>query len=265
LPHHEAKSDFQVVLQHVGRRREYTTRLKRGDCKFSKNAANIALLTRGFAYLKHDYEMARRPRTPGRSKLYQPPAVVMRMIEYTTAKDDNALRGIADLQKRNHLSNIDETEAGSQGFLTVLHSMKDLQKMNAIEQHVIAVDNGRVIAYLLAMTSLSRNDIPLLVPMFDMIETIGFAGVPLSSASYIVIGQACVSKEYRGQGVFDALYNYYAQCFSTKYRYAVTEIDATNTRSLRAHTRVGFRTIRSYVAPNGVTWHIVLWDWNKTA
>lgn len=185
------------------------------------------------------------------------------MIEYTSANNDDQLQGILDLQKLNLAANLEEDEIRSQGFVTVLHSMHDLQQMNAVERHVIAIENQRVVAYLLAMTRAARNDIPVLVPMFDAIDTIVYHDRFIAASSYIVVGQACVDKSYRGQGVFDAIYNYYAKCFRDRYDYVITEIDALNTRSLRAHYRVGFETIKEYLAPNGVTWHIVLWNWNR--
>ncbi|MGC3944946.1 MAG: GNAT family N-acetyltransferase [Chryseolinea sp.] len=182
------------------------------------------------------------------------------MIEYTSATTSQHLQGILELQQRNLPANLDEAELRSQGFVTVQHTMDDLEKMNSIERHVIAVDNERVVAYLLAMTRASRHDIPVLVPMFDVIDSIDHKGRSLAEANYIVVGQACVDKHYRGNGVFDNIYSYYAQCFKPRYGYVITEIDATNTRSLRAHSRVGFDTVREYVAPNDVTWHIVLLD-----
>lgn len=42
--------------------------------------------------------------------------------------------------------------------------------MNAIEQSVIAKDEGKIIAYLLAMTKKSKADIPVLIPMFEKFE-----------------------------------------------------------------------------------------------
>ncbi|HTF17199.1 MAG TPA: GNAT family N-acetyltransferase [Chryseolinea sp.] len=183
------------------------------------------------------------------------------MIQYTTAGSDQHLQGILDLQRQNLARNLDESELRSQGFVTVLHTIEDLRKMNAFERHVIAVDDERVVAYLLAMTWASRNDIPVLVPMFDTIASIVYAGRPLVASSYIVVGQACVDKSYRGQGVFDEIYRHYARCFRDKYPYVITEIDTANTRSIRAHRRVGFETIKQYTAPDGVTWQIVLWDW----
>jgi len=183
-------------------------------------------------------------------------------IKYTTARNDQHLFGILDLQRRNLATVVDPDEKSREGFVTVQHHIGDLRKMNAIEKQVIALDNDQVVAYLLVMTRASRNDIPVLVPMFDMIEALSYRGEPLATCSYVVVGQACVGKGYRGKGTFDAIYRYYLECFRDRYRYVITEIDATNVRSLRAHNRVGFHTIHEYTAPDGVVWNIVLWDWN---
>ncbi len=182
------------------------------------------------------------------------------MIAYTTSKTDAELQGILDLQKRNLASNLSRDEIESQGFVTVLHSMQDLEKMNSIEQHVIAKEDDKVIAYLLAMTELSKHDIPVLIPMFEAFDKIMFHGNPLASYNFIVVGQACVDKQYRGQGVFDGCYEHYRKVFS-KYDFAVTEIATSNLRSLRAHQRVGFKSIHKYIAPDGEDWDIVLLDW----
>jgi hypothetical protein len=183
------------------------------------------------------------------------------MIEYTTAKDDDDLRGIIDLQRRNLPVNLSSEEMKSQGFVTVVHDLSVLQKMHAIEPSVVARDNGRVIAYLLAMTVQSRMDVPVLVPMFELFDSLAFRGKPLSAQNYIVVGQVCVDKVYRGQGILDTCYEHYHRCFSNKYDFAITEIASSNLRSLGAHRRVGFQTIHEYEAPDGEKWCIVLLAW----
>jgi hypothetical protein len=122
------------------------------------------------------------------------------MIVYTTSQDDNDLTGILSLQRANLARNLEKEEIESQGFVTVLHRLVDLQKMNSIEQHIIAKDNDTVIAYLLAMTEESKLDIPVLVPMFDLFESIRYKNKLLSQYHYMVVGQVCVDKKYRGQG-----------------------------------------------------------------
>jgi hypothetical protein len=87
------------------------------------------------------------------------------MIEFTTANSKSDLEGILILQKSNLAKGLSFEEIQSQGFVTVDHSFDQLKKLNDIEKHVIAKDDEKVIAYVLAMTQKSRHDIPILVPM----------------------------------------------------------------------------------------------------
>jgi ribosomal protein S18 acetylase RimI-like enzyme len=185
------------------------------------------------------------------------------MIVYTSSQNDKDLIGILNLQQHNLARNLSPEEIRSQGFVTVLHRLQDLQKMNAIEQHIIAKDNDRVIAYLLAMTDKSKFDIPVLVPMFELFESIKYKNKLLSQYHYMVVGQVCVDKKYRGQGVLDKCYDLYVETFRTRYDFAVTEIATSNQRSLNAHKRIGFQTIHEYAAPDGERWAIVVLDWSS--
>lgn len=170
------------------------------------------------------------------------------------------LQGILDLQKENHLTEISEEEKAEQGFVTVRHNMNQLQLMHAIEPHVISKDGDKVIGYILAMTKDSRELVPVLVPMFNQFDQLSFGEKLLSTYNYMVIGQICVSKSYRGQGIFDKMYELYRSTFSDRYDFAITEIALTNFRSLKAHQRVGFRTIHEFEDMTQ-KWAIVLFDW----
>lgn len=184
------------------------------------------------------------------------------MIEYTTSKTIEDLEGILQLQRSNLAVNLSQEDILSQGFVTVVHRPGDLQNMHEIEPHIIAKDGDEVIAYLLCMTAAAKADIPVLVPMFEMFESIDFNGKKISDCTYIVVGQVCVANGYRGQGVLDNCYATYKKELSGKYAFAITEIAARNQRSVNAHKRIGFKTVHEYTAPNGEAWHIVLWDWN---
>jgi L-amino acid N-acyltransferase YncA len=182
------------------------------------------------------------------------------MITYTTSKSITDLAGIIELQKINLPSNLTEEEIAKEGFVTVVHSFDALKKMNAIEQHVIAKDADKVIAYLLAMTSQSKTEFPVLFSMFENFEKIAFRGKTLSDYHYIVVGQVCVAKGYRGQGILDNCYAEYKKQFKGKYDFAITEIATKNQRSVNAHKRIGFTEIHRFIAGD-VEWSIVIWEW----
>jgi GNAT superfamily N-acetyltransferase len=188
----------------------------------------------------------------------------MSRLNYTTSKSEKDLLGIIDLQKSNLPDNLTPEEITSQGFVTVIHSLADLKKMNAIEQHVICKDREKVIAYLLAMTSESGNDIPVLIPMFEAFKTLLYLGKPVSTYKYMVVGQVCVDKNYRGQGILDKCYEEYRNSFESRYDFAITEISGRNLRSINAHKRIGFNVVHTYAESDLEEWNVVILDWRTS-
>ena len=185
------------------------------------------------------------------------------MIVYTTAKTNEEILQILELQKSNLPQNLTEEQITTQGFVTVNHSFDTLKKMNIIEQSIIAKDNDNVIGYLLAMTRKSGNDIPVLIPMFNAFDNVMYNDKKISGYKYIVVGQVCIAEGWRGKGILDNCYTEYKKHFSDKYDSAITEIHVKNKRSIYAHERIGFDTIHIYQDPKGDEWNIVLWDWRK--
>jgi GNAT superfamily N-acetyltransferase len=187
------------------------------------------------------------------------------MIVYATAETENDLKGILNLQKANLTNNLSPDEIKNQGFVTISHSFEDLKKLNEIEKHIVAKDEDKVIAYLLAMTAQSKDNIPILFPMFEIFNKISFAGILISNYHYILVGQVCIAKDYRGKGILDRAYYKYKDQFEHKYDFAITEIAITNPRSINAHKRIGFKEIYRYKDPGKTEWVIVLWDWKVSS
>lgn len=185
------------------------------------------------------------------------------MLNFSLASDNTEVEGILLLQKANLPSNLSAEEINSQGFVTVAHDFDLLQKMNNAAPSVIAKDGDKVVGYAIAMTQAFKDDIPVLVPMFNMIDDLTYEGKKVNEYNYIVCGQVCVAKEYRGQQVFDNLYHAYKKAYANQYDLLITEIASRNSRSLKAHGRVGFDILVSYQAPDGENWEIVVWDFRK--
>ena len=92
-------------------------------------------------------------------------------LTFTKATDQD-LQGILTLQQANLKKHLSPEETASQGFVTVVHDLELIKRLNDREQHIIARDGDRVVSYTLAMTRVARNDIPVLVSLFDQLETI---------------------------------------------------------------------------------------------
>lgn len=183
------------------------------------------------------------------------------MIQYKTTDTEQELLAILDLQKANLGVNLTAQEATEQGFVTAYHTLAQLDKLNNIEPHIIAKDGDKVAAYVLAMTDESKLDLAILIPMFEMFAEITYQNKIITDYNYLVVGQVCVDKSYRGQGIFDAVYNAYKKQYQNKYDFAITEVATKNLRSMKAHNRIGFKEIHRFTAPDGIEWSVVLWDW----
>lgn len=182
-------------------------------------------------------------------------------IQFGNPNGQDDLRQILALQRENLPVNISAVELEEQGFVTVQHNEPLLTDMNAAEPQVIAKDGDRVVGYALVMLREFSSRIPVLIPMFEMLESLSYKGRKLLESRYYVVGQVCVAKSHRGQGVFDGLYEQHRRQMSDRYDCVLTEIATRNRRSLRAHWRVGFETIHQYTGPDGEGWDIVFWGW----
>lgn len=176
------------------------------------------------------------------------------MIHYKTTTTNEELEQILYLQANNLPQNLTPIEKKEQGFVTVHHTFSLLRKMHNIHPHIIAKDKEKVIGYALSMSKIFRNEIPVLVPMFNEIDKFF-----KKEKKYILMGQVCIDKNYRGKGVFRGLYNEMKTVFSNSYECIITEIDSANTRSLNAHKTIGFKELLTYQA-NNQDWIVVFMD-----
>ena len=183
-------------------------------------------------------------------------------MEIDILKSDQDIHQMLALQSANLEASIQPQAALKEGFLTVQHDYNLIAEMLAKEPQVVIRDQGQIDAYLLAMPKSMRSSIPILVPFFDQLDRIHYNGRCLKDINYILNGQVCVAKSHRGKGTFDLLFKGMKQHLCKKYTYVVTEIAQRNTRSLKAHQRVGFQVLNNYISPQGEDWAVVLWDWS---
>jgi GNAT superfamily N-acetyltransferase len=188
-------------------------------------------------------------------------------IQFTTVSTPDDVSGILDLQVRNLPSALTPHAIASQGFVTVRHDESVLRRMNEAAPSTIAKAGGRVVGYALVMPRRFAAAVPILRPLFEMLDTLSWHGEPLrGNPRWFVMGQVCVAEGYRGSGIFDGLYRTMAERYGTGFDFTVTEVAARNTRSLRAHERVGFQTLHVYGdETTGEEWHVIVLDLIQSA
>lgn len=182
------------------------------------------------------------------------------MLKSTFVTTYEELQQILDLQKQNLPKNITAEELRSQGFVTFQHDLSILQQFHELAPSVIVKDDDKVIAYALTVVNEARHIFPPMESMFQLLETLQWKGHPFNTYRYYEMGQICVCKDYRGKGVFEMLYQQHKTSYSDCYDLLVTKISTNNHRSLRAHEKVGFKTILTEKDELD-EWIVVAWDW----
>ena len=179
----------------------------------------------------------------------------MKTISYKRASTLAELEQIRTLQLQNSSQNISSEEKLQEGFVTVQHSVALLEQMNSACAHTIAKDNDILVGFALVMLPDFRRQIAVLIPMFERIDEL----LP-KDKTYVVMGQICVDKNYRKQGIFRGLYHFYREELQHQFDYLITEVATINIRSIQAHHAIGFKIIDTY-HEDGIEWNIILWDW----
>ena len=184
------------------------------------------------------------------------------MVSLCLSQSIDELKGILALQRENLIDSLSQVEKAKEGFVTVQHTLEQLQDMQRIAPHVIAKENNQVVGYVLAMTLASKLLVPLLVPLFENFERLALGGKVVTHYQPMIVGQVCVGKSQRGTGLFKELYDSYRHQYASNYDFAITSIALSNYRSLAAHQRIGFEVLHTFedsIQP----WAIVYWDWNN--
>ena len=175
-------------------------------------------------------------------------------IIYKRAESDQELTQILELQRTNYSSSISIEEKKQEGFVTVVHDFDILKKMNDTCAHIIAKHQDTVVGYALCMLKAFKDDIEVLKPMFHQIDT-----CLKPDQTYMTMGQICIDKAYRKQGIFRGLYNCMKENLQLEFDMVITEVDLENTRSVNAHYAVGFKLLQSYQS-NRQDWALISWD-----
>jgi len=182
------------------------------------------------------------------------------MLYPALVQSEEELNQVLRLQQENHIENINRNEMQSQGFVTLRHDIDTLRQMHNLAASVIIKENDTVVAYALTMLRECRRLIPDLESMFALFDNLNWQNNPLNSYRFYVMGQVCIAKAFRGKGLFEQLYNHHREIYQSQFDLLVTEISTRNHRSLRAHEKVGFKTIHTH-HDNLDEWKVVGWDW----
>ena len=181
------------------------------------------------------------------------------MVEFTTATSAD-LMGILDLQSRNHADQLTCEEIEQEGFVTLHHTEQLLEKMNTPYPHILAKDGDQVVGFALVLLRNLKEDVMGLTDMFEQLQSIKKSGRSILEYRFFIMGQICIDKKYRKQGIFKGLYGEMGKRMHANFDFVITEIATKNVRSMQAHIATGFEVLRVHEASDGDEWAIVCFD-----
>jgi GNAT superfamily N-acetyltransferase len=184
------------------------------------------------------------------------------VITLATASTDAHLQGILALQRRNHLRTVPEDVQSREGFVFVEHTLPLLRRMAEASPQAIALSDGHVVGYCLSLPLSLQAEVPSLAPLFEQFGRCAFRGRPLSAHRFVVGGQVCVDRAFRGQGLLARLYDQLRVSLAHACDLCVTEIATRNRVSVRAHEKMGFEAIATY-DDGRESWVIVAWEFAR--
>ena len=173
----------------------------------------------------------------------------------------NELEQILKLQQENLPANISENEIRTEGFVTLRHDLAILKQMHDLAPSVIIKNDDIVIGYALTMLKECRRLVPDLETMFAQFDEINWKSRALNSYRFYVMGQVCIAKAWRGKELFKQLYLHHKKIYKDQFDLFITEIATRNHRSVRAHEKMGFKTVHTY-RDTLDEWIVMAWDWN---
>lgn len=185
-------------------------------------------------------------------------------IVLDVASTEQQFKQILQLQQENLVDAISKEQQYKHGFVFAEHTLPLLKKMATFLPQVVALNDGKVIGYNLALHVAMKHEVPKLVPMFHEFEKSEYRGRPLETYKFVVGGQVCVDKDFRGQRLMSRLYNETKKRVPSEYEICVTEVAARNIISLKAHEKMGFEIVNTYDDGKEL-WKVVVWNLQSAA
>lgn len=177
------------------------------------------------------------------------------LVRKHKAKSD--LIAIKELQAQNLKEALSLEERTAEGFVTCVYDIKMLEEMCGDWSHIVAWKESFLTGYALCMQRKALPNFPILVPLHERLKSLKWKGKPIPVMDVAIIGQVCVAKGFRKQGLLQAMYTAMREQLKSSFQLLITEIDGDNIPSLRAHRSFGFEEIVRYKEQNGRVWVIV--------
>ena len=175
----------------------------------------------------------------------------------------NDIEKVLELHAKYQINTINE-EDKKDGFITTAFTKDQMVDLITLEQGLfIAVENERVIAYVMSASWDFWSRWPMFVYMIEDLENLEYLGQKLTTKNSYQYGPVCVDKEYRGKQVLEKLFDFARVNMAKRFPILVTFINKINQRSYIAHTKkIGLEVIKEF-SYNNNNYYELVYDTSK--
>ena len=166
------------------------------------------------------------------------------IITYRRAVQSD-IAGILALQKANLYQNLDE-QGRHDGFLSIALGAEQFNAINRDLVVVVACSGTEVLGFLCAATWRHALQFPILKLLTEQTVSAKLDGTGLAEHNTCIYGPVCVAKAARGTGILEGLYASLKAMVPDHYAFCALFIADGNTRSMRAHLRMGMSPLGSF-------------------
>lgn len=178
------------------------------------------------------------------------------MIDYKKATKEN-IPSILELQAQNLVTNLKDDEKDD-GFVTTPFTIEQLEKLIELDGVIIALKGEKVVSYVMCASWHYWVAWPMFEYMASFLETLKYKNQKLTMDNSYQYGPICVSKECRGSGIFENIFEFARKEMNKKYPFLVTFINKINRRSYEAHVRkLGLEIITEFEFNNNNFYELV--------
>lgn len=165
---------------------------------------------------------------------------------------------VLELHYKYQINSILE-EDKKDGFVTTPFTKEQLTDLIIKEQGLfIALDNGRVLAYVMSASWEFWSPWPMFQFMIDDLKNLNYLNQKLDVNNSYQYGPICIDKSVRGSGVLERIFDFSREHMSKKYPMLVTFVNKINPRSYAAHTRkLGLKIIQEFTFNNNHYYELV--------
>lgn len=155
------------------------------------------------------------------------------MVKYRLAELED-IPAIQALMSENHVNSMNERDKAD-GFISAELNQEQLSRLISDEQALFVAYDDKVAAMGVCASWDFWSDWQAVQTLSHGLNKVMLDGTRFSRENSYLWGPVCISKNYRGQGIFESLFNYSKQMMSSHYPLIYTYVHEDNHRSFAAH------------------------------